>query len=461
MSEGTFAGDEKANRDPICLLAPHLHSSLQELAALRTSGQPVPSETWSSVEAIAQKLATTWDDDVEWEAVADLFRFLRNAFAGSPGNAAAATRNDVLMQSLKTLVKGLCELHVKDASHAECVVGLRCSLQCLGNLVCSHQSSEDLVWELLMAQESKMCTALLRSPDVKVRQYCSMVLYNCLSPTHVESLLKSTGSVGMIESLADMLANTESEWSLFILEKLLQHDDLVTVFQKLSARCRCVLLDIAADNLIKKQGEDAPIPISLPFLQHAHSQLLERVWTMTKCLEAATAGDPEISEICKLLKVLCLASANEEFKGFFTDGSELLATALEVLKMVHLLGKSSQNAFTPAKHLDDFRGVDEGTSELTGHHSFGFKRDLVQLIGNMCHQNRKHQDMIRNLDGIPVILDVCNLDAKNPFIIQHASLAIRNLLEANPENQAVVGSLVRQGVVTDSPLIKEMGIQIE
>lgn len=129
--------------------------------------------------------------------------------------------------------------------------------------------------------------------------------------------------------------------------------------------------------------------------------------------------------------------------------------------MVHLLGKSSQNAFTPAKHLDDFRGVDEGTSELTGHHSFGFKRDLVQLIGNMCHQNRKHQDMIRNLDGIPVILDVCNLDAKNPFIIQHASLAIRNLLEANPENQAVVGSLVRQGVVTDSPLIKEMGIQIE
>ncbi|XP_075552009.1 ataxin-10 isoform X2 [Dermacentor variabilis] len=424
-------------------------------------GQPVPSETWSSVEAVAQKLAATWDEDVEWEAVTDLFRFLRNSFAGSPGNAATATRNDVLMQSLKTLVKGLCELHIKDASHAECVVGLRCSLQCLGNLVCSHQSSENLVWELLMAQESQMCPVLLRSPDVKVRQYCSMVLYNCLSPAHVESILRSTGSVGMIESLADMLINTESEWSLFILERLLQHDDLVTVFQKLSARCRCVLLDIAADDLIKKQGEDAPIPISLPFLEHAQSQLLERVWTMTKCLEAAAAGDPEISEICKLLKVLCLASANEEFKGSFADGSELLATALEVLKTVHLLGKSSQNAFTPAPRLDDFSAVEKGALELTGHHSFGFKRDLVQLIGNMCHQNRKHQDMIRNLDGIPLILDVCNLDAKNPFIIQHVTLAIRNLMEANPENQAVVGSLVQQGVVTDSPLIKEMGINIE
>ncbi|XP_070394863.1 ataxin-10 isoform X2 [Dermacentor albipictus] len=442
MSEGTLAGDKKANRDPICLLAPHLHSSLQELAALRTSGQPVPSETWSSVQAIAKELAATWDEDVKWEAVADLFRFLRNAFAGSPENAATATRNDLLMQSLKTLVKGLCELHIKDASHAECVVGLRCSLQCLGNLVCSHQSSENLVWELLMAQESQMCPVLLRSPDVKVRQYCSMVLYNCLSPAHVESVLKSTGSVGTIESLADMLVNTESEWSLFILERLLQHDDLVTVFQKLSARCRCVLLDIAADDLMKKQGEDAPIPISLPFLEHAQSQLLERVWTMTKCLEAAAAGDPEISEICKLLKVLCLASA-------------------KVLKTVHLLGKSSQNAFTPAPHLDDFTAVEKGTLELTGHHSFGFKRDLVQLIGNMCHQNRKHQDMIRNLDGIPLILDVCNLDAKNPFIIQHVILAIRNLMEANPENQAVVGSLVQQGVVTDSPLIKEMGINIE
>ncbi|KAH8021707.1 hypothetical protein HPB51_016371 [Rhipicephalus microplus] len=101
----------------------------------------------------------------------------------------------------------------------------------------------------------------------------------------------------------------------------------------------------------------------------------------------------EIAEICKLLKVLCLASAHEELKGSFADGSELLATALEVLKTVHLLGKSSENAFTPAQHLDDFTGVDRGTSELTDHHSFGFKRDLVQLIGNMCHHNRKHQDM--------------------------------------------------------------------
>uniref|UniRef100_A0A224YNG7 Ataxin-10 n=1 Tax=Rhipicephalus zambeziensis TaxID=60191 RepID=A0A224YNG7_9ACAR len=461
MSESTIAGDEKVNRDPICLLTPRLHSSLQELAALRTSGQPVPNETWSSVEAVAQALSSTWDEAVEWDAVADLFRFLRNAFAGSPENATAATRNEVLMQSVQTLVKGLCELHIKDSSHAECTVGLRCSLQSLGNLVCSHQASENLVWELLTAQEYQMCTALLSSPDVKVRQYSSMVLYNCLSPAHVESLLSSTGSVGMIESLADMLANTESEWSLFILERLLQHDDLVTVFQRLSARCRCVLLDIAADNLTKTRGEDAPLPISLPFLEHAQSQMLERVWTMTKCLEAAAAGDPEISEICKLLKVLCLASAHEELKGSFADGSELLATALEVLKTVHLLGKSSENAFTPAQHLDDFTGVDRGTSELTDHHSFGFKRDLVQLIGNMCHQNRKHQDMIRNLDGIPVILDVCNLDAKNPFIIQHVILAIRNLLEGNLENQAVVGSLVQQGVVTDSPLIKEMGIEIE
>ncbi|KAL3217822.1 hypothetical protein MRX96_000689 [Rhipicephalus microplus] len=172
----------------------------------------------------------------------------------------------------------------------------------------------------------------------------------------------------------------------------------------------------------------------------------------------------EIAEICKLLKVLCLASAHEELKGSFADGSELLATALEVLKTVHLLGKSSENAFTPAQHLDDFTGVDRGTSELTDHHSFGFKRDLVQLIGNMCHHNRKHQDMViqlRNLDGIPLILDVCNLDAKNPFIIQHVILAIRNLLEGNLENQAVVGSLVQRGVVTDSPLIKEMGIEIE
>ncbi|KAK8789087.1 hypothetical protein V5799_021140 [Amblyomma americanum] len=458
MSEETFSGDQKSNRG-LSSLAPQLQNHLGELAALRTSGQPVPSETWDSVEAISRTLAS-WEA-VEWEAVAELFRFLRNAFAGSSENAAAAISNGALMQNLETLVKGLCELHTKDVSHAECVVGLRCSLQCLGNLVCSDPSAGSFVFKLLVAEDAKMCTDLLKSPDAKVRQYSSMVLYNCLLPERIEHFLKLAGSVGAIESLADMVINTESEWSLFILERLLQQDDVVPVFLKLSAHCRCILLDIAADQLTKVQVEAALLPISLPLLEHVKIELLGRVKAITMCSETTATGDPEISEICKLLKVLCLASANEKLKSFFSDGAELLATALEVLKMVHLLGKSGKNAFTPAQHLDDFTEVDKGTSELTVHPSFGFKRDLVQLIGNMCHQNRKHQDLVRNLEGMPVILDACSLDAKNPFIIQHAILAIRNLLEGNLENQAIVASLVQQGVVTDAPLIKEMGIKFE
>ncbi|XP_077540647.1 ataxin-10 isoform X2 [Haemaphysalis longicornis] len=418
MSEASFAGDQRVCTDRSRSLEPQLQTRLRELttALQTTSGQLVPDETWKSLEAIAGQLASTTGGDIEWEAVANLFRFLRNAFAGSPENAEAATRNGALMESVEALVKGLCELHKKDAFSTECMVALRCGLQCLGNLVCSYPQAQDFVWTLFFTSGSPLCLAFLKSGDAKVRQYGSMGLYNCLTPERGRQLLSSVDGVSVMESLADMVANAESEWSLFTLERLLQHNDMAQAFQQLSARSRCVLLDVAVNQLMKGGAESTPSSssITVPFLDQAQSQLLGRLRGMTKCLEEAAAGDPEISEVGKLLKVLCLASSHDGFKDFFNGGAELLATALEVLKTVHLLGKSGKNAFTPAQRLDDFTGVDKGSSELASHPSFGFKGDLVQLIGNMCHRHRSHQDLIRNLDGIPVILDVCNLDAKNP-----------------------------------------------
>ncbi|KAG8220887.1 hypothetical protein J3R82DRAFT_2386 [Butyriboletus roseoflavus] len=42
------------------------------------------------------------------------------------------------------------------------------------------------------------------------------------------------------------------------------------------------------------------------------------------------------------------------------------------------------------------------------------KRDLVRLLGILCHKDRKIQDSIRNCEGITVIMNMCVVDERNP-----------------------------------------------
>lgn len=42
------------------------------------------------------------------------------------------------------------------------------------------------------------------------------------------------------------------------------------------------------------------------------------------------------------------------------------------------------------------------------------KRDLVRLLGVLCHKDRKIQDSIRNCEGITVIMNMCVVDERNP-----------------------------------------------
>ena len=57
--------------------------------------------------------------------------------------------------------------------------------------------------------------------------------------------------------------------------------------------------------------------------------------------------------------------------------------------MIHELG-SEVEALKPVKKLSE---VDEAA--LAANPVFGFKRDLVRLVGNMSWRHRKNQDTVR------------------------------------------------------------------
>ncbi|KAF9509341.1 hypothetical protein BS47DRAFT_1365316 [Hydnum rufescens UP504] len=87
------------------------------------------------------------------------------------------------------------------------------------------------------------------------------------------------------------------------------------------------------------------------------------------------------------------------------------------------------------------------------------KRDLVRMIGIVCHKDRGVQDRIRLCGGIYVVLNLCVVDERNPFsdLREHALFAVQSLLMDNGDNQAVVAELEPlgkwdlDGILRDTP----------
>ncbi|CAN7999720.1 unnamed protein product, partial [Ixodes hexagonus] len=418
----------------------------------------VRDETWTSVGVIAERLVSGPLTAPECRLSADLFRFLRNAFAGDLFNSQAAVGMRNLMQNVNLLIRALMELRSKDPTDKEATVALRCGVQCLANLVASWPDSRELVWTVTFMWRTPIYPSLLSSDDARLRMYTSMLLHGCcLKPPLLHLLFWSQSATEMVRSLTQMMADVESEWSLFILELFLTHENSADIFARLPKQARWVVLDVAMEQVQKKEGQ----LLHTNFVDHLCMSLqaeFQEVAVAPSCIEE---GKLEPVQVSKTLNVLCEAACNQNYAQLVEPKRDLLQAALGVLKVVHLLGKSGNNAFTPAPRMDDLVKAeqDEPGSEVDPRRNF--KKDLVRLIGNMSHKSRANQDLVRKIEGIPLLLDVCNLDAKNPYIIQWVVLAIRNLLEDNLENQEVVAGLVHKGVITDSPQLQELGISLD
>ncbi|KAF8967697.1 spinocerebellar ataxia type 10 protein domain-containing protein [Flammula alnicola] len=69
------------------------------------------------------------------------------------------------------------------------------------------------------------------------------------------------------------------------------------------------------------------------------------------------------------------------------------------------------------------------------------KRDLVRLLGVLSHGMKDVQDRTREAGGLPVVMNLCVIDERNPYLREHAVFTLHNLLKSNPENQKFVDSI--------------------
>ena len=94
----------------------------------------------------------------------------------------------------------------------------------------------------------------------------------------------------------------------------------------------------------------------------------------------------------QLLELLCAWTTSEDgcaIREAVQSDTSLLIDAVYLLRMAHELG-SEVDALRPVRKLSE---LDEAA--VAANPVFGFKRDLVRLIGNMCWRHRKNQDTVR------------------------------------------------------------------
>lgn len=87
------------------------------------------------------------------------------------------------------------------------------------------------------------------------------------------------------------------------------------------------------------------------------------------------------------------------------------------------------------------------------------KRDLVRVVANMVHAHTANQDLVRTLEGIPLVLNCCQVDDLNPYMREWGILAVRNLCEDNEANQQIISSMQYVGVA-DNPELTRMGLKV-
>ncbi|KAG7886402.1 hypothetical protein KL938_000055 [Ogataea parapolymorpha] len=88
---------------------------------------------------------------------------------------------------------------------------------------------------------------------------------------------------------------------------------------------------------------------------------------------------------------------------------------------------------------------------------------IVEIITALVYENFENQELMRNVHGLELILNNCNLDAHEPFIKERAILCIKYLLLDNPRNQEFVAKLEAKGTSIDpknEAILEQAGFEV-
>nr|XP_045219389.1 ataxin-10 isoform X2 [Macaca fascicularis] len=353
------------------------------------------------------------------QLITECFRCLRNACIECSVNQNSIRNLDTIGVAVD-LILLFRELRVEQEA---LLTAFRCGLQFLGNIASRNEDSQSIVWVHAFPELFLSC---LNHPDKKIVAYSSMILFTSLNHERMKELEENLNIA--IDVIDAYQKHPESEWPVTLLDLM--------------------IAKITSDEPLTT--DDIPV-----FLRHAEliaSTFVDQCKTVLKLASEEPPDDEEALATIRLLDVLCEMTANTELLGYLQVFPGLLERVIDLLRVIHVTGKETTNIFSNCGCVRA-----EGNISNVAE---GFKSHLIRLIGNLCYKNKDNQDKVNELDGIPLILDNCNISDSNPFLTQWVIYAIRNLTEDNSQNQDLIAKMEEQGLA-DASLLKKVGFEVE
>jgi len=351
-------------------------------------------------------------------------------------------RNEVLNTANKMVSDYFIE-HEKLVSVEEIVV----LLQFLHNMCVGQQDFCNEMWSRM---EGLFIKLLNIDGEVKLKNVLAAIIlqllkHNCAPLNNTELMVNILKGV-----LNTIMVDDSIHFPLIVIQELIRNQPEFSfdlAYEHLNLQQKLILLDIIAEEKIEK------MPVQL--VKFLASTFKKQSAILMTVMKQESVTNP--SETIRILKLIGTFSHSNEFIHVLQSDKSLVIDAVYLLRMVHDSGKSNPNhMFSVVKNMTEVSNIEKMESDPV----FGFKRDLIRLIGNLCHENRENQDQVREINGIELLLDCSPIDGKNPYISQWVIFAIRNICLGNQENQAVLNSVSKNGT-TDKQMLEEIGVQLQ
>ncbi|XP_073253068.1 ataxin-10-like [Porites lutea] len=396
------------------------------------------------------------------KTLTEAFRFLRNCCAETPKNQNIILSSSVADQAMDVIITLLKPKYQEIERGVDAVNDvLRSSLQLLGNAVVKNETTQGLVWKKCFPQ---FFLDVFSSTNHTIQDCLCMIIYNCLNEQNRIQLVRDHYGLKIISHIVHLCAEkTQLEWGYFVLDYLICNGLFPEMFQgiEFDPLARIILLDLfqvkTTDALDepsdRSQGQSVEEQFYASSLSYVADQFENHAVNITERLQEMDTSSDDFFQVLIVTRLLSLLSISTGLPSNITglhDRTALLETCLGLLKETAHPG--IKETFSNVSSVP--QGVDSG--KLNPSH--GFQRDLVRVIGNMCYQHTANQNKVRELEGIPLLLDHCNVDDHNPFICQWAIFAIRNILENNKENQDIVSSMDPRGIA-DTSRLRQFGVE--
>ncbi|ODQ49922.1 hypothetical protein SAICODRAFT_28070 [Saitoella complicata NRRL Y-17804] len=414
---------------------------------------------WSNLVAVVQGTSITSGQESS-ETIKNFLTFARNLLA-----AGQQAQDNAGNANLDKTVESVLQACLANADNAALSNLITTSLQVLSNMIAGNTQQKERVWMNWVAYaDEKFMNSLFAFSSKQAILPLLFFTWNCISEKASlrDTLLNTSSGKALLRQLS-MIADDSFEESqpeafeltYYIIASVIKNggfEELYAVAKSdhyVLSDPQLNILKIVDAMLDSEQIDLTQQPQFPKSLVKVFKAVADRSSFLMKALnnDQSTNTSNEKMDVTDATSVwtgvvLLLQTLTHLCSD--TSAKETLLKNGVLETTIALLGAA--NTYVPCRTIKSSGSVSSSpydpTAEADSMKAFAFvKRDAVKLLGTLCYRSQSVQDEIRRLHGVELILSQCNVDDDNPYLREHAVFCVRNLLEDNADNQALVAEM--------------------